>query len=110
MERFDRLGEQTQCDVRLAVRRVQAGRVAGEKTLEEIYSMLAYKRDSLVPRGDRTASVGFGESHAGDPQRVGHPIRVSEGACSSDGLFCQGKCLVAPARRLEPIDVRRQAV
>ena len=70
----------------------------------------AHERDALVPSRERTAHVGLREGHARDPQRVGDPVGVAERPRRGDGLLGERERLVDPPGRLEPVDVRREAV
>src|SRR4051812_15978514 len=110
MEGLDGVAEEHQRRLGLTVAGVQPRRVAGEKTLEKVHSMLAYESDALVPRGQRPSRVGPQKGHARDPEGVRDPVRVAELASHDDRLLGERESLLDAARRLQTIDVRRQRV
>ena len=110
MEGADRLGEQHQRRLGLAVGGVQASRIACEKAFEELDAMLTHEGDALVPGREGAAHVSLGEGQPCDPERVGDPVGVAEGSGGSDGFLGEPECLLDPAARLEAVDVGGQAV
>ena len=67
MEGLDGFGEQPERHIGLAIRSVQAGRVAGDETFKETDAVLVHKGDALLPGRQRPPGVRAGEGHAGDP-------------------------------------------
>ena len=89
---------------------MQPSRVAGEETLEEVHPVLAHKSDALVPRDQSPSRVGPREGHARDPEAVRDPVRVAELTSRGDRLLGEGEGFLDTTRRLESVDVRREAV
>ena len=110
LERAQRLGEQHQRGVRIAVSGMQACRVASEEAFEEVDALLAHERDALVPGRERAAHVCLREGHPRDPERVGDPVGVAERSRRRDGLLGERQCLLDATARLQTVDVRGQPV
>src|SRR5213079_3070746 len=68
------------------------------------------ERDALVPGRERTLCIRFRKGQAGDPERVGDPVRIAELSGSRDRLLREGEGLVDASARLEAVDVGREAV
>ena len=100
MERGDRLGEQHQRGLGLAIRRVEASRVACEEACKELDAMLTHEGDALVPGREGAAHICLGERQPCDPERVGDPVGVAERSRRGDGFLGEREWhLLRPFRR-----------